>query len=215
MVLDTAFCPTVVVLGAGRGSRFYGPLRSPRQLDDGDMLEASLRVAVASGLPVLAVTREALATRACTQLAARDVVVVPDVLLPDGRDGTPGLSECISAGVSARPGSSGWVVLPADMPLVLPSTLVAVAQALRVHAVAYAQHAGRRGHPVGFGAELYSELVLLPDDSAARRLVARYPSCGVDVDDPGTQMDVESLRDAASLQAPPGPRAFAPAPPAW
>ena len=215
MVLDMAFCPTVVVLAAGRGSRFYGPLRSPRQLDDADMLEATLRVAVASGLPVLAVTTEALQARARTQLAARDVAVLPEVLQADGRTATAGLSECIAAGVGARPGASGWVVLPGDMPLVLPSTLVAVAQALRVHAVAYAQHAGRRGHPVGFGAELYSELVQLPDDSAARRLVARYPSCGVDVDDPGTQMEVESLRDVAALQPPPGPRAFAPAPPAW
>lgn len=215
MVLDTAFCPTVVVLAAGRGSRFYGVLRSPRRLEDGDMLEATLRVAVASGLPVLAVTTQAMEARARTQLAARDVVVLPEVLLADGGMGTPGLSECMAAGVGARPGASGWVVLPGDMPLVLPSTLVAVAQALRVHAVAYAQHAGRRGHPVGFGAELYSELVQLPDDSAARRLVSRYPSYGVDVDDPGTQMEVESLRDVPSLQPPPGPRAFAPAPPAW
>jgi molybdenum cofactor cytidylyltransferase len=215
MVLDTAFCPTVVVLAAGHGSRFYGPLRAPRQLQDGDMLDATLRRAVASELPVLVVTTPRLEPTARALVAARDVVVLPDVTLPDGRTVAPGLSECIAAGVGARPGASGWVVLPADMPLVQPSTLVAVAQALRVHAVAYAQHAGRRGHPVGFAAELYSELVQLPDDSGARRLVARYPSCGVDVDDPGTQLDLESMQDAAALQLAPAPRLFAPAPPAW
>jgi molybdenum cofactor cytidylyltransferase len=142
-------------------------------------------------------------------------VVLPEVKQPDGGTAAPGLSDCISAGVGTRPGASGWVVLPADMPLVQPATLVAVAQALRVHAVAYAQHAGRRGHPVGFAAELYSELVQLPNDSGARRLVARYPSCGVDVDDPGTQLELESLQDAhEALPQPPWPRAWAPAPPA-
>ena len=216
MVLDMAFCPTVIVLAAGRGSRFYGPLRVPRQLEDADMLDATLRQAVASELPVLVVTTPRLEASARAHVAARDVVVLPEVKQPDGGTAVPGLSDCIAAGVGTRPGASGWVVLPAAMPLVQPGTLVAVAQALRVHAVAYAQHAGRRGHPVGFAAELYSELVQLPDDSGARRLVARYPSCGVDVDDPGTQLDLESLRDLAQPAAPPpGPRAWAPAPPAF
>ena len=58
----------------------------------------------------------------------------------------------------ARPMRAGWLVLPGDMPLVQPATLLAVARALDHHAVAYAQHRGRRGHPVGFAAELYSEL---------------------------------------------------------
>jgi molybdenum cofactor cytidylyltransferase len=55
-------------------------------------------------------------------------------------------------------------VLPGDMPLVQSATLLAVANALDHHPVAYAQHRGRRGHPVGFGAELYSELVTLSGD---------------------------------------------------
>ena len=42
-----------------------------------------------------------------------------------------------------------------------PATIVAVARALDIHPVAYAQHNGRRGHPVGFAAELYSELTAL------------------------------------------------------
>lgn len=215
MVLDRAFCPTIVVLAAGRGSRFYGPPRAPRQLDDAEMLDATLRQAVASELPVLVVTTPVLEASARALVAARDVVVLPETRLPDGRKIAPGLGECIAAGVGTRPDASGWVVLPADMPLVQPATLKAVAQALRVHAVTYAQHAGRRGHPVGFAAELYSELIQLPDDSGARRLVARYPSCGVDVDDPGTQLDLESLQDVHRLPLPAAPRAFAPAPPAF
>jgi len=50
------------------------------------------------------------------------------------------------------------------MPLVQPSTLQAVARQLDQHSVVYAQHRGKRGHPVGFAAELYSELVALSGD---------------------------------------------------
>lgn len=196
MALDMAFHPTVVVLATGRGSRFYGTVRPQPLLEEGSVLSATLRHAIASGLPVLVVTTPALEPVARALVAARDVVVLPAA----GLDGhPPGIDEAIAAGVGARPDASGWVVLPADMPLVLPGTLQAVAQALRVHAVAYAQHAGRRGHPVGFAAELYSELVRINGVQGARRLVVRYPSVGVDVDDPGTQIDVQTLQELQAL----------------
>jgi len=76
-----------------------------------------------------------------------------------------------------------------------------VAARLAQHPVVYAQHIGRRGHPVGFAAELYSELVQLSGDEGARRLVARYPSFGVEVDDPGVLIDVDTLDDLAALHA--------------
>ena len=66
-----------------------------------------------------------------------------------------------------------------------------------------------RGHPVGFAAELYSELVTLSGDEGARRLVARYPAQGIEVDDPGvlidvdTEADLEQLRQAASAASAP------------
>jgi molybdenum cofactor cytidylyltransferase len=71
----------------------------------------------------------------------------------------------------------------------------------------YAQHRGRRGHPVGFSPELYSELVQLSGDEGARRLVARYPSHGVELDDPGVLADVDTNDDLAALHAgsPPNP----------
>jgi molybdenum cofactor cytidylyltransferase len=106
----------------------------------------------------------------------------------------------ISAGVAARPNATGWLVLPGDMPMVQTSTLLAVAAALADHPVAYAQHRGRRGHPVGFAAELYSELVTLSGDEGARRLLARYPAHGVEVDDPGVLIDVDTQADLENLR---------------
>ncbi|HNJ82567.1 MAG TPA: nucleotidyltransferase family protein, partial [Piscinibacter sp.] len=61
-------------------------------------------------------------------------------------------------------------------------------------------HKGVRGHPVGFSAELYSELVTLRGDEGARRLVARYPAIGVEVDDPGVLIDVDTEADLESVR---------------
>ncbi|HYN62605.1 MAG TPA: nucleotidyltransferase family protein [Rubrivivax sp.] len=188
--------PTVVVLAAGKGSRFKGSAHKLEQsLGGSSVLASTLRNAIASHLPVLVVTTEALAASAIDLVAARDVIVVPQA------SATFGMGHSIAAGVAARADAPGWLLLPADMPLVRPATLLAVAAALQHHAVAYAQHHGRRGHPVGFAAELYSELMMLTGDQGARRIVARYPSIGVDVDDPGVLVDVDTVADLAALRA--------------
>jgi molybdenum cofactor cytidylyltransferase len=194
--------PMVVVLAAGRGSRFAGTSHKLEQsLGGGSVLSTTLRQVILSQLQLVVVTTEALAPMARCHVAARDIVVLPEV----GSDGGVGLGlgmgRSIAAGVGARPEAPGWLVLPADMPMIKPSTLIAVGHALAQHPVAYAQHAGRRGHPVGFSGELYSELVMLSGDEGARRLVARYPSFGVDVDDPGTLIDLDTVDDLKALRA--------------
>jgi molybdenum cofactor cytidylyltransferase len=202
--------PAVIVLAAGQGSRFAGTDHKLAQALGGlTVLGITLQHAIASHLPVVVVTTPALAELARRSVAARDVVVLPEV----GSPGHPGLGmgHSISAGVCARPDAPGWLVLPGDMPRVQPPTLQAVARQLGHHAVAYAQHKGRRGHPVGFSAELYSELSALSGDEGARRLVARYPSFGVEVDDPGVLLDIDTLADLDQLRAAGAPVA-APAP---
>ncbi len=67
------------------------------------------------------------------------------------------MGHSIAAGVAATGDAPGWLILPADMPMVRSTTLTAVAQAIEHDPIAYAQHRGRRGHPVGFNAELFSE----------------------------------------------------------
>ncbi|MEO7150910.1 MAG: nucleotidyltransferase family protein [Burkholderiaceae bacterium] len=190
----------VVVLAAGRGSRFLGGEHKLAQtLGLVTVLEATLANALATRLDVVVVTTAALAPLACRSIAARQVVVLPEV----GSDGVAGLGmgTSIASGVSASSAASGWLVLPADMPLVQPATLLAVAERLHEHPVVYAQCKGRRGHPVGFSAELYTELVLLSGDEGARRLIARYPSFAVDVADAGALADIDTQEDLARLRA--------------
>ncbi len=193
---------SVIVLAAGQGSRFKGPdHKLAQRLGDESVLAATLANAIASGLHVIVVTTAPFADVARSSVAARDVVVLPEVGTP-GADRL-GMGVSIAAGASAWPNASGWLVLPGDMPLVRPATLVAVAHALDQHPVAFAQHRGRRGHPVGFAAELYSELAALSGDEGARRLVARYPAHAVEIDDPGVLIDIDTEDDliAARLGA--------------
>ena len=188
--------PTIIVPAAGRGSRFVGPLHKLEQPFDGStVLGATLRHAIESQLPVVVVTTAALAPLVGRLLATRDILVL------SSGEAARGMGYSIAAGVAERSGAPGWIVLPADMPLVRPDTLLAVATALQQHPVVYAQHHGRRGHPVAFAAELYSELIQLDADDGARRVVARYPSHGLEVDDPGVLFDVDTPADLELLRA--------------
>ncbi len=204
--------PAVIVLAAGKGSRFLGAEHKLSQhLDASTVLGCTLANAIASHLQVVVVTTEALADAARRSVAARDVIVLPDVGAPG--QAQLGMGYSIGCGVAARPDADGWLILPADMPRVQPVTLQAVARELDHHAVAYAQYKGRRGHPVGFSPELYSELSELSGDEGARRLIARYPAVGVEVDDPGVLVDVDTLADLDEVRR--GAMAVAAPAPRW
>ncbi|NRF70892.1 nucleotidyltransferase family protein [Aquincola sp. S2] len=199
--------PVIVVLAAGRGSRFRGrDHKLVQSLGSQSVLGRTIAQAITSGLPVVVVTTAPLAGESSRWVARRDVIVLPEV--GAGPAGL-GMGYSIAAGVAARPDAPGWLVLPGDMPMVTPASLQAVAAALDQHPVVFAQHRGRRGHPVGFSAELFSDLVQLSGDEGARRVVARYPSIGLELEDPGVLIDVDTEDDLAAL------RAASPAPPAY
>jgi molybdenum cofactor cytidylyltransferase len=192
--------PAIIVLAAGKGSRFLGEdHKLAQRIGGATVLATTLRQAVASQLRVVAVTTEAFAEVARRSVAARDVVVLPEV--GSSADSRLGMGYSIAAGVSVCPDADGWLILPGDMPMVRTATLLELAAALERYPVVYAQYKGRRGHPVGFGAELFSELTGLSGDEGARRLVARYPAFGVELDDPGVLVDVDTQADLDVVRA--------------
>ncbi|MEI6025558.1 MAG: nucleotidyltransferase family protein [Betaproteobacteria bacterium] len=188
--------PVVVVLAAGRGSRFAGASHKLLQaLGASTVLGTTLAQVMESRLPCVVVTTPALEPEAARVVARRDLVVIPQ------HEADKGIGHTVAAGVQARPHAPGWLLLPADMPLVGPHTLEAVAQALPQHTAVVAQHHGRRGHPVGFSSGLYSELMSLVGDDGLRRLLARYPAHGVEVTDAGVLFDVDTLADLEAARA--------------
>ncbi len=189
------FRPTIVVLAAGRGSRFGGPVHKLMQPFEGStVLGTTLRHAVESQLSVVVVTTAQMLPLAGQVLARRDIVVLSDA------EAARGMGASIAAGIAERSGAPGWLVLPGDMPLVQPGTMLAVSAALEQHPVVYAQHRGRRGHPVAFAAELYSELIQLNNDDGARRVMLRYPAHGEETADSGVLLDVDTAGDLETLR---------------
>lgn len=180
----------IVVLATGRaGGTARGDASSAildQPLQRSTVLGTTLRHALAAEWPLLLVATPSLAHKASRWIATRDIVALDDAELARGR------GRALAMAVAERADADGWVVLPAECPLVRPATLRAVGTALATHAVAYAQHRGQRGEPTGYAAELFSELMALDGDDAPRRLAARYPAAAVEVDDPGVLVDAAS-----------------------
>jgi len=197
--------PAVVVLAAGRGERFVGRSgarghKLEQAFAGTTVIGASITCAIRSDLRVVVVTLPRLFETVRGHVSRENIVVLHDATDSD-RSRPLGMGDSIMAGVTARPHADGWLILPGDMPLIQPATLRAVADALPQHLAVYAQHLGRRGHPVGFGPELYSELAMLSGDEGARRLLARFPAHGIEVPDQGVLMDVDTETDLHALRA--------------
>jgi molybdenum cofactor cytidylyltransferase len=115
-----------------------------------------------------------------------------------------GMGASLAAAVAASDRAEGWIVALGDMPLILPSTIRAVAQALAEGALIAAPVASgslMRGHPVGFAAALRAELVALDGDTGARSVVERHRDRvrHIPVDDPGIYVDLDTREQLAAL----------------
>jgi molybdenum cofactor cytidylyltransferase len=168
-----SYSPTVIVLAAGRSERFRAAsggidkLQAP--LHGRAVRDWVLAAVRASGLPWHVVERSHTAH------------------LP-----LPGMGDSIACGVAATSQAQGWLVLPADLPLIQPGTLLEVAQALQTHAIVVPTWQGTRGHPVGFAAPFRDALMALTGDSGARALVQGHGAHLLAVDDAGCIHDVDT-----------------------
>ena len=174
--------PVVIVLAAGRGERFAasgGAVHKLQALLAGKtVLEHVLDAVRASGL--------------------RWHVVQADAL-------RPGMGDSIAAGVRATPDGAGWLVLPADLPLVRAGTLRAVADALTQQAVVVPVYQGERGHPVGFAAACRDALLGLKGNQGAAPVVRAQAATNsvafLDIDDDGIVTDIDTVEDLARASA--------------
>ena len=168
--------PTILILAAGRSTRF----RAAAGTDKLQELLLGKRVrdwvtqaAQDSGLPWHVV--EAAHTAHLLQ---------------------PGMGDSIACGVGATADAAGWLVLPADLPLIQADSLRAVAHALHLHGVVLPHYQGTRGHPVGFGAAARAELLALRGDGGAAAVVGNWKARGglgmLALDDIGCVTDVDT-----------------------
>ena len=167
--------PVVLILAAGRGERFKasgGTVHKLQALLAGRRVVDHVLDAVrASGLPYH--------------------LVEPDAT-------RPGMGDSIAAGVKATPDAPGWLVLPADLPLIRSETLRIIALAPSA-AVTVPLYLGQRGHPVYFAATCAQDLLNLKGNQGAAQVIRRQDAIDsvayVNVDDIGTVTDIDILED--------------------
>lgn len=147
----------------------------------------TLRQAMSSGLPIRFVAPSPLALTAAALLPGSDIVEMGGAAHQNGLAIKRGP---ISAGVLASAQSPGWLIVPANMPNVRAETLRALCLAMRAHPLVHPVHQGQPGPLLGCSSEFFSELIRVDEPSDLGRLLARYPSVGIDMDDPGLLPDV-------------------------
>lgn len=167
--------PTVLVLASGRGARFLaaggGTHKLQALLGDKTVLQHTLDAVRASGLPW-------------------HLEEAPH----------PGMGDSIAAAVRATVHAEGWLILPADLPLVRPETLRQVAAAPAAQTVVRPVYQGRQGHPVRFARAFAEALMALGGASGAAAVVRRHGLWTVEVDDPGCVTDIDTPEDLARAQ---------------
>lgn len=190
-----------VLLAAGRATRFGGAKLTARLPDDGEPVAVRACRSLLAVLPrTVAVVRPGDAELAAALRATGALVIA----CPDA---DRGMGASLACGVAAAGRADGYVVALADMPWVAPATTRAVAAALAAGApVAAPWHAGRRGHPVGFGRACEAALLALGGDEGARGVFAarERDAVRIDVDDPGCLADVDRPGDLAGPREPKG-----------
>ncbi len=179
-VSSSNLLPTVLLLASGRGERFRASggrvHKLQAMLGSQTVLEHSLAAVRASGLPWHLEQAE-----------------------------HPGMGDSIAAAVRATSGAHGWLILPADLPLIQSRTLQRVAQALQqlagqsvaVVMPVLQKIGGARAHPVGFAATCASSLMALSGDQGAARLIKSLGALELVVDDIGSVRDIDTVQDLA------------------
>lgn len=169
--------PVVIVLAAGRGERFAASGGQVHKLQ-----------ALLGGRPLIDHVMDAVRASGL----AHHVV--------DAHPSRPGMGDSIAAGVRATAGAAGWLVLPADLPLVRADTLRRVAGAPPA-AVTVPVHRSQRGHPVRFSAACGAALMALSGPAGAASIVRSREAAGelllLETDDAGVVTDVDTLDDLA------------------
>lgn len=110
---------------------------------------------------------------------------------------TRGMSASLAAGVAAHPRAGGQIIVLTDMPWVAPETITQAVNAVDPHGCAAPFHVGRRGHPIGFGADFLVGLTASGGDEGVQRLVDLARLISIETDDADILRDADTPADLA------------------
>lgn len=162
--------PTVIVLASGRGERFIASGGKTHKLQ-----------ALLDGKPLLQHTL--------------DAVKASGLAWHLENAGHPGMGDSIAAAVRATSGAAGWLILPGDLPRVLPQTLRHLATVWPEQDVVVPVYHGQRGHPVRFAARFGAALMALTGELGAGQITRDAGAAELEVEDAGCVTDIDTVQD--------------------
>jgi nicotine blue oxidoreductase len=190
-----------VVLAAGLGTRFAGPIPKPLvPLAGRALLAYALDAARASGLaPVVLVASDGVVATVAAVVAPESVIVVRNEA-PER--GIASSLQCALRALADRDEVDAVVVGLADQPLVGPGAYQRVGAAYAGGArLAFATYHGQRGNPVLVARDHWDEALTLTGDEGARVLFRRHPAVAVPCDGTGSPDDVDTPEDLTRLES--------------
>ncbi len=115
-------------------------------------------------------------------------------------EGHTGMGDSIAAAVQKTSQANGWLILPADLPLIQSGSLKAVAIALMNREVVVPVYQGQRGHPVGFSVVCRQALLGLRGDNRAARVCRLHVAMELQLDDMGCVTDIDTKEDLEAAE---------------
>src|SRR5688572_27136063 len=197
----TALRVGVIVLAAGRGSRFGDEApKTLARLGEQPLVAHAVAAAKASGLRPLVVVVGCRAEEVAVA-AGRDVEVIENPYWEEG------MSASLRAGLAsvlADRTVTAMTVALADQPRIGAE---AYRRLVLAHAdgaeLAVATYGGKRGHPVLIGRAYFDEAMRMSGDQGARTLLAKPEVVEVPCDGTGEATDVDTPADLAALEGGP------------
>lgn len=186
-----------VILAAGDSSRM-GRVKQMLPFNGKSILRCVVENAVASSLQSVIVVIGHEADRIEPMISGCDVTIVIN------RDYKAGQSASVKLGLYALPeGTEAVLYMQGDQPLVGPGTINRILDAYRDSPgpIVFPVFNGKRGNPVLFSSETFSDIELLNGDSGARPLFEKYAGMlqQVQVDDPYIHFDIDTEDDYRRL----------------
>ena len=189
-----------LLLAAGEGARFGGGKLMARVPRTAHGVSAGTPIGAAAAMHMMAALNDVVAV-----IRPRDAMLEHALAATGARviacdRAAEGMGATLACGVAASKDADGWIVALADMPWIAPTSIAAVADALREGSeIAAAHFEGKRGHPVGFAKKYGPVLAALTGDEGARSVIAarQWALQLVEVDDPGVLRDVDRPSDLA------------------
>ncbi len=187
----------VLLLAAGAATRFGSDKRSSLMESRNTLLFKSISQYTNLGFDVFV----CLSARAQDDVLASKLHTESIACLRCAR-AEEGMGATLSESVATLGDVPGVLVALADMPGLLPQTILQILNNADVNRIVYPVYEGRRGHPVLFGRRFLPQLRMLSGDAGGSKvLMENADSCTpLTVDDAGVVLDVDTPGDLQRLE---------------